>query len=179
MKNKKMIISVVVALLSSIVIFIAFNSFIEEMLRDRNSKSNSNSNITSNETSNDLDIITKKAEVIDFDKYKDLRSDEYEDETFVIIIMKSEDKISNTFKEEVLTAFNNKKCNIYELDIDKLDDEDTSLVISDITDIQKYKEPTLITPTMLISKKGKIVYVQEGLAYSTELKEKIKDKEIE
>ena len=181
MKNKKLIISIIVALLASIVIFMSINSFIDEMLEDRNKNSNSNSNITSssnsNITSNDLNLITKKAEVIDYDKYQSLRNDE--EEVFVIIIMKSEDKISKTFKEEVLTSFNNKKCNVYELDIDKLDDEDVSQVITDITKIQKYKEPTMITPTMLVSKNGKIVYVQEGLAYSSEINEKIKDKEIE
>ena len=44
-----------------------------------------------------------------------------------------------------------------------------SSVINDISGIQKYKEPTIITPTLLVSKEGKIVIVQEGLRYSNEL----------
>ena len=42
MKNKKLIISIIVALLASIVIFMSINSFIDEMLEDRNKNSNSN-----------------------------------------------------------------------------------------------------------------------------------------
>ena len=177
MKNKKLIISIVVALLASVIIFLSFNSFINEMLKDKNNKSNSNSNITSNSNSNDLDIITKKTEIIDFKKYESLRNND--EDTFAIILMKSEDKISNTFKEEILMSFNKRKSVVYELDIDKLDEEDLSQVITDITNIQKYKEPTMITPTMIVIKKGEIVLVQEGLAYSTELNEKLEDKDIE
>lgn len=175
MSKKKIIIGVVSAVVASIAIFISIDYSVKKMNDKRNS--NSNSNIESNSNSNEIEIITKKAEVIDYDKYEELRIDK--DETFAIIIMKSEDETCNTFKEEVLTTFNNKKSKVYELDVDKLDEEEVSEVISDITDIQHYKEATMITPTMIVSKKGKIVYVQEGLAYSTEINEKLSDKDIE
>ena len=177
MNKKKMIISVLVALLASVAIFISIDSFVNKKINDN--KSNSNSNITSNSNSNDLNIITKKTEVIDFKKYQELRSDMYGSEVFAIVIMKSDDKVSNTFKDEVLNSFNKRKCNVYELDIDKLNEKEVSEVITDITKIQKYKEPTMITPTMIVSKKGKIVYVQEGLIYASELNENLDKHEIE
>jgi hypothetical protein len=177
MNKKKMIISVLVALLASVAIFISIDSFVNKKINDN--RSNSNSNITSNSNSNDLNIITKKTEVIDFKKYQELRSDMYDSEVFAIVIMKSDDKVSNTFKDEVLNSFNKRKCNVYELDIDKLNEKEVSEVITDITKIQKYKEPTMITPTMIVSKKGKIVYVQEGLIYASELNENLDKQEIE
>jgi len=172
-----MIIGILVAVLASVSIFISIDSFVNKKINDKNS--NSNSSVTSNSNSNDLDIITKKTELVDFKKYQELRSKIYEDETFAIIIMKSDDKISNTFKDEVLNSFNKRKSTVYELDIDKLNEKEVSEIITDITNIQKYKEPTMITPTMIVSKKGKIVYVQEGLLYASELNINLDKQEIE
>ena len=177
MNKKKKIIRILVAVLASLAIFISIDSFVNKKLKDN--KNNSNSNVESNSNSNDLNLITKKTEVIDFKKYQELRSEMYEDETFAIIIMKSDDNISNTFKDEVLNSFNKRKSNVYELDLDKLNEKEVSEIITDITNIQKYKEPTMITPTMIVSKKGKIVYVQEGLIYASELSENLDKQEIE
>lgn len=177
MNKKKMIIGILVAVLASISIFISIDSFVNKKLKDKNS--NSNSNVESNSNSNDLNLITKQTEVIDFKKYQELRSDMYAEETFAIIIMKSDDKISNTFKDEVLNSYNKRKSTVYELAIDKLNEKEVSEIITDITNIQKYKEPTMITPTMIVSKKGKIVYVQEGLIYASELNVNLDKQEIE
>ena len=134
----------------------------------KNNNSNSNNEVKENDTI-----------IIDYEKYQRLRSEVYENDTFAILIMNSEDEISDTFKKEVLYSFKDRKSLVYEIDEDKLSEVDMSEVIRDITEIQKYDEPTMITPTLLVSKKGKIVLVQEGLIYSTELISMLDEKGIE
>ena len=172
MSKKKIFIFLIVTIVVGGLIFIIIDKTVDKKLKEKNSNSNTESNITSN-------VIDKKTEVIEYSKYQELMSGMYDDDVFAIIIMKSNDEICNTFKDEALKSFNNRKTVVYELDVDKITEEELSTVISDVSKIQKYEEPTLITPTMIVSKKGKIVYVQEGLIYSTEIKEQLDKNEIE
>ncbi len=172
MSKKKIFIFLIVTVVVGSLIFFIIDKTVDKKLKEKNSNSNSESNITSN-------VEEKKIEVIDYTKYQELMSDMYNDQVFAIVIMKSDDEICMTFKEEVLKSFNERNAIVYELDIEKLTEEELSNVISDISKIQKYEEPTLITPTMVVSKKGDIVYVQEGLIYSTEMKENLDKNEIE
>lgn len=165
---KKSLILASITIISGLIIYFIINIFIEIKEPKKNINSNSNE-----------EIIEKDTISIDYEMYQKLRSEVYENETFAILIMDSSDEVSQTFKEEILYSFKNRKSLVYEVNIDKLNDVDMSSIIDDITDIQKYDEPTIITPTLLISKKGKIVLVQEGLRYSTELIPMLDDKEIE
>ena len=170
MSKKKILTFCVVTVVVGTLIFILIDRTVSKKVN--NDKSNSNSTVVSNT----IDINT---EIIDYKKYQELRSDIYKDEVFAIVIMKSDDEVSKTFKEEILKSFNNRKSKVYELDIDKLDQKDLSNVILGVSEIQKYEELTMVTPTLLVSKKGSIVYVREGLMYSSALIENLDKNEIE
>lgn len=165
---KKVLTCTIITIVVGTIIFLIINNFIgkEETIDN----SNSNSNIVTNE---------KDTVLIDFEMYQKLRSEVYENETFAILIMNSEDEVSTTFREEVLYSFKERSCLVYEIDTDKLSDVEFSELIRDVSDIQNYDEPTIMTPTLLISKKGKVVLVQEGLKYSNELIPKLDENEIE
>lgn len=155
---KKSLMLATITIVSGIIIYLCIDLFVGLKHEKTNSNSNSNN-----------EIKTQDTIIIDYEMYQKLRSEIHEEDTFAILIMDSSDDISSTFKEEVLYSFKGRKSLIYEIDIDKLSDVDMSSVINDISGIQKYKEPTIITPTLLVSKEGKIVIVQEGLRYSNEL----------
>jgi hypothetical protein len=116
---------------------------------------------------------------VDYSIYQKLRSEVYENETFAIIIINSKDKVNLKFRDEVLKSFEGRKSKIYELDTKKLTDAEMSGVINDITKVMEYDEPTIILPTLLVSKKGKIVYKKEGLEYSSTLIKELDSQEIE
>ena len=42
-----------------------------------------------------------------------------------------------------------------------------------------YDKPSIVTPTLIVSKKGKIVYKQEGLTYSPDITSHLDDENIE
>ena len=169
--NKKNTIILILGLVVLIVIAIVL-----AVILDRNTRvpNDSNSNSNSNEVVQTNDTI-----VIDYQTYQELRSEVHENETFAIVIMKSNDNISKTFKDEILYTFKDKKSKIYELDVDKISETEYSSVISDVTKIMNYDKPSITIPTLLISKKGKIVYKHAGLIYSPELSDAIKDSKIE
>ena len=105
-----------------------------------------------------------------------------DNETYAILIVDLSDtgkNVSNDFKKEVLRSFQNRKSEIYEIDINKLDEVSLSGVITDVTKVMNYKEPSLTTPTLLVSKKGKIVYKQAGLIYSDEITTNLDKNKIE
>ena len=169
--SKKNTVLLILGLVVLIVIAVILAIMLDRNTRgDKDSNSNSNSNIV--EPAN-------KTIVIDYKTYQELRSQVHENETFAIVIMKSNDDISNTFKDEILYTFKDRKSKVYELDVDKISETEYSGVISDVTKIMKYEDPSITIPTILISKKGKIVYKHAGLIYSPELSEAIKDSKIE
>ncbi len=134
------------------------------------------------EPSNTEKTEDKKTTVIDYKKYQELRSGLKDDETYAILIVDLSDtgkNVSNDFKKEVLRSFQNRKSEIYEIDINKLDEVSLSGVITDVTKVMNYKEPSLTTPTLLVSKKGKIVYKQAGLIYSDEITTNLDKNKIE
>lgn len=170
MSKKKIIIYILVTVVVGTIVFFIINNFIGKEDIDNND-SNSNSNIIE---TNEKEIIT-----IDYKMYQGLRSEVYENEMFAIILMNSDDDVSKTFKEEILYSFKERKSKVYELDINKLNDVELSGVITDITDIMKYDKPSIVTPTLIVSKKGKIVYKQAGLTYSPDITSHLDDEGIE
>lgn len=86
-------------------------------------------------------------------------------DTFAILIYESKDKVKNKFKNEVIKSFEDRISVVYEIDINTLTDAEVSGVISDITSIMDYDKTTLVTPTLIVIKKGYIVIKQEGLIY--------------
>ena len=91
-------------------------------------------------------------------------------------------KTNNVYKKAIISPITFvavTPANIAKLDVTKLSKAEYSGVIDDVTKLQNYKEPTIIIPTMILSKKGKVVYVQEGLAYSTDLIPNIEKNDIE
>lgn len=165
---KKPLVLASITIVSGLIIYFFINIFIDANYSNNQSNSNSNT-----------ETMEKDTILIDYEMYQKLRSEVYENETFAILIIDSNDEVSSSFKNEVLYSFKNRKSLIYEIDEDKLSDVEYSEIIRDISNIQKYDEPTMITPSLLVSKKGKIVLVQEGLRYSTELIKMLDDKEIE
>ena len=165
---KKSLMLATITIVIGLIIYLCIDLFVG--LRQTKTNSNSNSN---------KEIKAQDTIIIDYEKYQQLRSELYEDDTFAILIMDSSDEVSNTFRDEVLYSFKGRKALVYEIDVDKLSDVDMSSVINDISEIQKYDEPTIITPTLLVSKKGKIVIVQEGLKYNTELTPMLDKENIE
>ena len=157
--------------------FLIINNFIgrEDLSKD---KKDDKSNIEEKSNSN---IDTSKIESIDFKKYQEYMSEMYDDESFVIAIMSSENddikSICDTYRNELAYSFKDKKIKVYEIDTAKLDEKELSIVISDVSKVMKYDKPSLVTPTLLISKKGK-VKGYEGLKYSTDLKKIIEDNKI-
>lgn len=165
---KKPLLLALITIVSGLIIYFMIDLFVS--MRNTNNNSNSNSN---------EEIKEKDTVSIDYEMYQKLRSEVYENETFAILIMNSDDEVSQTFKEEILYSFKNRKSIIYEIDENKLSDVELSEVIRDISALQKYDKPSMMTPTLIISKKGKVVLVQEGLKYSTELIPMLDSEEIE
>ena len=99
--------------------------------------------------------------------------------TFAILICESKDKVKNKFKNEVIKSFEDRISVVYEIDINTLTDAELSGVISDITGIMDYDKTTLVTPTLIVIKKGDIVIKQEGLIYREQLNKKLDSKNIE
>lgn len=165
---KKVFISFIITIVVGGIIFLLINNFIGD---DEVKKDNNDSNIV-------VDYNGKEVVSIDYETYQKLRSEMYEEETFAIIITASDDEISDTFRKEILYSFRDKKTIVYEIDTKKITEVELSSVISDVTDIMDYDEPSMVTPTLLISKKGK-VKGYAGLKYSTDLIEILKDNKIE
>ena len=160
-----------------IIIIVLISYFvITNMSKDKKKEENSNVTSNSNVTENSKDTIS-----IDYKMYQELRSAVYEKETFAILIMNSSenDDVSKTFRREILYSFKDKKAKIYQLDISKLSQAEYSGVIDDVTKIKNYDKPTIVIPTLLLSKTGSIVYVQEGLAYSNEIIPNLEKNNIE
>lgn len=128
---------------------------------------------------NEPNIKTKEAVAIDYKTYQELRSEVHENETFAILIMNYDDEISLTFKQEVLTSFNNRQAKVYTIDTNKLSDVELSGIIDDVTNIYNYDKPTITIPTLLVMKKGKVVYKQAGLLYSPDIISNLDKKKIE
>lgn len=167
---KKFLTFLIITVVVGSIVFLIINNFVsKDDISGKNKKSNNQ----------DSNISEKDTVVIDYKMYQELRSEVHENETFAILIMDKDDEISNTFKGEVLYSFNDRNCTVYELDVDKLSDVEQSSLINDITDIMDYKKPTLVMPTLIVSKKGDIVYKQDGLKYSADLIEDLNKKEIE
>lgn len=180
---KKVFISFVITVIVGGAIFLIINNFIgkEDFDKKNNSKSNeieSNDNSNNNSNSN---TNLKEIESIDFKKYQEYMSEMYDDSSFVLVITSSEGddikSICNTYRDEIAYSFKDKKIKVLEIDTAKLDEKELSVVIKDVSKIMKYEKPSLITPTLLISKKGK-VNGYEGLMYSTDLLKIIEDKKI-
>lgn len=171
MSKKKIIIYILVTVIVGTIVFLIINNFIGKEDINKNSDSNSNSNV--------IETTEKQTITIDYKMYQELRSEVYENETFAIVLMNSEDEVSKTFKEEILYSFKERDSKVYELDTNKLSDSELSGVITDITDIMGYDKPSIVTPTLIVSKKGKIVYKQEGLTYSPDITSHLDDENIE
>ena len=177
--KKSIIYLIFFIILIGIIIFI-FLGTPKKSTGKSNSNVSSNSNISSNSNSNEI-VEDKKTIDIDYSMYQQLRSEVYENKDFIILISTSNDKdnVNSTFRKEILYSLKDKKTRVYEIDVSKLTKVEYSGIIDDVTKLNKSKEPSIVIPTLLLSKKGKIVYVQEGLAYSTDLVEIFKKQEIE
>ena len=172
---KKAIISFMITIIVGGAIFLIINNFIG---KDEQNKKEEKSNI---EEKSNTSVDTSKIENIDFKKYQEFMSEMYDDESFVIVITSSESddikSISDTYRSELAYSFKDKKISVYEIDTAKLDEKELSIVISDVSKVMKYDKPSLVTPTLLVSKKGK-VKGYEGLKYSTDLEKIIEDNKI-
>lgn len=165
MSKKKILRFSIVTIICGLIIYALISIFLFDY-----SDNDSNKKIEqkqSNESNKDINVI-------DYNKYQELRSEVYEDYSFVLLILNSEDSISKKLLDEVILSIKDKKYNLYVIYIDKLNDIEVSGIIDDITNIMKYDKPTLVTPTLLFSKNGNIAYKHEGLIYSHELIEKLK-----
>jgi len=120
-----------------------------------------------------------KVESIDYEKYQELRSKAYEQETYAILIWESTDEPSKAFLEEIKIAFKDRKSMVYTIDTKELSREDFSRVIDDVTSIMKYEKPSITVPTLIIMSRGDIVFTRVGLMYSAELIEHLDAKSIE
>lgn len=118
-------------------------------------------------------------EDIDYEKYLELRSEAHETETYAILIYDGEEEVSQIFVEEVKISFAGRKSVVYMLDRDDLNEKQFSVVIDDVTDIMKYKQPEITIPTIIVMSKGKVVYKHAGLMYKEELMENLNAKSIE
>ena len=156
---KKALTFLIVTIVVGTIIFLIINNFVGKEELGKNSKK-----------SNNLEEIDNSV-VIDYKMY--------ENETFAIMIMKKDDEISNNFKREILYSFKNRKTTVYEIDVNELSKVEQSGLTNDITEIMSYDEPTIVIPSLIISKKGKIVYKQAGLKYSTDLIEDLDKNKIE
>lgn len=164
-----MLTYILVTIIVGTIIFLIINNFIG--IEEINKNVDSNSNV--------IETTEKQTIIIDYSMYQELRSEVYENDTFAIVLMNSEDDVSKTFKEEILYSFKERDSKVYELDTNKLNDSELSGVINDITDIMGYDKPSIVTPTLIVSKKGKIVYKQEGLTYSPDIISHLEDEDIE
>ncbi len=164
---KKALTFFIVTIVVGTIIFLIINNFVGKEESGKNSKK-----------SNNLEEIDNSV-VIDYKMYQELRSEVHENETFAIMIMKKDDEISNNFKREILYSFKNRKTTVYEIDVNELSKVEQSGLTNDITEIMSYDEPTIVIPSLIISKKGKIVYKQAGLKYSTDLIEDLDKNKIE
>ncbi len=156
------------------IIILAILIVIFVVTKNNKSKENPDSNIESNSNV----TKTKESISINYKKYLELRSKAFEKDTLAIIIINNDD-VSKTFKEEVLYSFRNLKAKVYELDVTDLKESEYSVVIDDVTKIFKYKKPQITIPTLLVSKKGKIVYKQAGLTYSPDIIKNLEKNKIE
>ena len=95
MSKKKIIIYILVTVIVGTIVFLIINNFIGK--EDINKNSDSNSNV--------IETTEKQTITIDYKMYQELRSEVYENETFAIVLMNSEDEVSKTFKEEILYSF--------------------------------------------------------------------------
>lgn len=167
MKKKMplLIAGIVILALLLVIVFVTNNK--KKNIDNPDSNIESNSNIE----------IQKEAISINYKKYLELRSKAHEKETLAILIINNDD-ISKTFKEEVLYSFKDLKSKVYEINVTSLKESEYSQVIDDVTKIFKYKKPQITIPTLLVSKKGKIVYKKAGLTYSPEITENLKKNKI-
>lgn len=177
MSKKKLGTIVGSAFVIALIIFLLFRNFVD---KEETKKDKTNEEETKEEKKEEKEEPTNSDTiVIDYKTYQELRSEVYENETFGILIMDSNDEASLKFKEEIIYSFKDRKAKVYEIDTSQLNDVDMSSLIADVTKIMKYKEPTLMTPTLLVSKKGKIVYKQELLVYSPEIIKNLDKNKIE
>lgn len=167
---KKFFISFFITIIVGGIIFLLINNFIGKD-GENNEEKNTNSNVV--EDYNGKEIVS-----IDYDTYQQLRSEMYEKDVFAIAIIASNDETSDTYRKELSYSFKNRKTTIYEIDTSKLSEVELSSVIQDVTDIMGYDKPSIITPTLLISKKGKVKGYPK-LKYSIELIEILNKNEIE
>lgn len=165
MKKKVIFLVIGIIILVVLAVFLVIN-------HTKKPSDNPSSNITSNSNENQKESIS-----INYKKYLELRSKAHEEETFAIIIVNNDD-VSKTFKEEVLYSFKDLKSKVYHIDVTTLKESEYSVIIDDVTKIFKYKKPQITIPTLLVSKKGKIVYKQSGLTYSPDITENLKKNKI-
>lgn len=118
-------------------------------------------------------------EEIEYEKYIELRSKAHEKETYAIVIYDSADDVSLEFVDEVKVAFAGRKSVVYLFDQTKLDETQFSVIIDDVTEVMKYKNPQIIIPTIIVMNKGEVVYSHAGLMYKEELMENLNAKSIE
>lgn len=134
---------------------------------------------TKTEVVEEKKVIEAVTEEISYEKYLELRSEVHEKETYAIVIYNGKDEISQTFVEEVKVAFAGRKSVVYLLNKNELNETQFSVVIDDITEVMKYKQPEITIPTILVMSKGKVVYKHAGLMYKEELMENLNAKSIE
>lgn len=118
-------------------------------------------------------------EDIEYEKYIELRSKAHEKETYAIVIYDKTEDVSLEFIEEVKVAFAGRKTVVYLFDKSVLDETQFSVVIDDVTEVMKYKNPQIIVPTIIVMNKGDVVYSHAGLMYKEELMENLNAKSIE
>lgn len=154
MNLKKIGIMLLITAIVGAVIFLIVNNFIG---KDDKKKQNPSDPNTSS------DIIT-----IDYQTYQELRSKVHDGETFGILISDDTDA-SKTFREEVIYSFQDRKSKLYEIKYSELTEVEQSGVIADVSNLKEYNPPEIKLPTLLVSKQGKVVYINELLAYSPEI----------
>ena len=125
------------------------------------------------------ETIVAITEEIEYEKYIELRSKSHEKETYAIVIYDSTDDVSLEFVEEVKVAFSGRKSVVYLFDKEKLDETQFSVIIDDVTEVMKYKNPQIVIPTIMVMSKGDVVYSHAGLMYKEELMENLNAKSIE
>jgi len=125
------------------------------------------------------EVVEAKVESIDYDKYMELRSKAHDTESYAILIWNSTEEISIKFLEEVKKAFQNRTSVVYTIDLKEVSKENNSRIIDDVSGIMKYKNPTLIVPTILVMTKGDIVYSRAGFMYMEELRDHLNSKSVE
>jgi len=125
-----------------------------------------------NENDKEKEEENVMVESIDTAMYFARRSDAFKDETYALLIWKTDQEWGQLFLDEIEEAFEGLGIMIYTLDLAELVDYDIVRVETDVKELMKLTKPMII-PTLIIMKDGKSVFEQGGLTFKENIIEQL------